>query len=330
MLSNSKPKIIFIVGCTASGKGTVGRALAEKMNADILSVDSMKVYKYMDIGTAKPDIEIRSRIPHHLIDVTDPSEPFSAGRFVDLAQQAINQRNIPKRHDREGVQELPQNRPIIAIGGTVLYLKALTEGLFEGPAANPAVRQQLQQKADQLGQDYLHQELYRIDPETADRLHRNDLKRIIRALEVYHLTGKPISSLQKQFGQLRTDYDMLFLGLRQEKEELNRRIAERVRRMVRRGLVEEVRTLYERTPPMSPQARDAVGYAEIIEHFKEKWDLPVALEKVKVNTRRLAKMQRTWFRRLPHIHWFDIEPQTDPEKTIKLVEEKIEPWLADP
>jgi len=315
MNMNKKPTLIFIVGCTASGKGTLGRFFAEKIKGEVLSVDSMKVYRYMDIGTAKPDLEIRTRIPHHLVDVVDPSESFSAGRFVEFSEQAIRE-----VHTR--------NRPVVAIGGTVLYLKTLTEGLFDGPGADPALRESLQLKAQQIGPEALHAELAKVDPETASRLHRNDQKRIIRALEVYQLTGKPISSMQKQFGRLRTDYNMLFIGLRHEKEQLNLRINERVRRMVKKGLVDEVRALHNRVPPLSPQARDAVGYAEIIEHFQGTWDLPVAIEKIKINTRRLAKTQRTWFRRMPHIRWFDVPSPGDPEVLIPQIDQHIQTWLA--
>jgi tRNA dimethylallyltransferase len=310
----SKPTVIFIVGCTASGKGTVGRALTERFDSEILSIDSMKVYKEMDIGTAKPSKEIRDRIPHHLIDVADPSESFSVGRFVELSQKAI-----AEVHNRGKIT--------LAVGGTVLYLKGLTEGLFEGPSADPAIREELKRQAEELGSEALYNELIKVDPETADRLHYNDIKRIVRALEVYRITGKPISSMQKQFGVLRTDYNMLFIGLRHEKDQLNARINERVRRMFRAGLVEEVMTLYHRDPPISPQARDAVGYAELIEYFEGRWDLPVAMEKVKVNTRRLAKMQRTWFRRMPHIGWIDIPDGHSPEEFIVSIGDKIEAWL---
>lgn len=315
MAAESRPRVIFIVGCTASGKGTLGRALAEAFHAEILSVDSMKVYRLMDIGTAKPDPEIRARIPHHLIDVVDPSESFSAGRFVEHAQEAI--RGIHAR-----------NRPVFAVGGTVLYLKTLTEGLFQGPAANPALRQALLKQAEEHGSEALLRQLAAVDPQTASRLHRNDLKRIVRALEVHQLTGQPISSFQTQFGRLREDYDMLFLGLRHGREELNRRINERVRRMLQKGLVEEVRALYARVPPLSPQARDAVGYAEIINHFQGKCSLSDAVEKVKVNTRQLAKHQRTWFRRMTHIQWFDIAPDTDPKTVIADARTRIETWLG--
>jgi tRNA dimethylallyltransferase len=314
MKQYSKPVVVFIPGCTASGKGTLGRTLAERFSAEILSVDSMKVYREMDVGTAKPSREIREKIPHHLIDVVDPSEAFSVGRFVELSQGAISE-----VHGRGKI--------VLAVGGTALYLKGLAEGLFEGPSANTEIREELTRQAQEFGTEYLYDQLYKVDPATADRLHRNDLKRIVRALEVYRLTGKSISEHQSQFGTLRDDYHMLFVGLRHSKEQQNRRINERVRRMFQAGLVEEVRELYHRTPPLSPQAADAVGYAELFAHFEGKWDLAAATEKIKINTRHLAKHQRTWFRRMEHIRWYDIADGEDVERWIDPIGQAIGEWL---
>ncbi len=312
-MAHSKPAIIFIVGCTASGKGSLGRALAERFGAEILSVDSMKVYKYMDIGTAKPTAEQRSRVPHHLIDVIDPSESFSAALFTEKSEQIIAEADA-------------RNTRLFALGGTALYLKALTEGIFEGPGADKDIRAKLSEQAESDSEG-LYQRLAEVDPETASGLHRNDTRRIIRALEVYMITGRAISSFRHQFGTLREDYDMLFLGLRHERENLNRRINERVRRMVRLGLVDEVRQLYVRNPPLSPQAKDAVGYAEIISHFEGKWDIKTAIEKIKINTRRLGKHQRTWFRRMPHIRWFEVTPETGAEELAEEAAGVITSWL---
>ncbi len=311
----NKPKIVFITGCTASGKSHLAQTLAEDLNAEIISIDSMKVYKYMDIGTAKPSKEIRERIPYHLIDIVDPSEAFSAGLFVEYAERAIEQIN-------------KKNKLIIGVGGTVLYLKSLTEGIFEGPSANMELREKLKTEAETKGTEVLYRKLTQIDPITAQRLHPNDLKRIIRALEVYELTGHTISSLQHHFGRLRQDYDMLFLGVRWERETLNKRINARVKKMIKEGLVDEVRWVYERKPPMSPQARDAVGYAEIIAYFEGRWDLETAIEKIKINTRRFAKHQRTWFKRMKHIEWFDMNQATEPEKVKESFKNKIEDWLT--
>ncbi len=310
----SRPKIIFITGCTASGKSTIGQKLAERFGGEIISVDSMKVYREMDIGTAKPSRDVIQRVPYHLIDVVEPSEAFSAGKFVEHAQRAIE-------------QITSSGKLIFGVGGTVLYLKSLTEGLFEGPGADENVRKELHEQAERFGMEYLYDRLCKIDSLTANRLHRNDLKRIIRAIEVYELTGKPISSFQNQFGKLRDDYDMLFLGLRHPKEFLNRRINKRVKRMIAKGLVEEVQRLYNRNPPLSPQARDAVGYAEIIKYFEGKWDIETAIEKIKINTRRLAKHQRTWFKRMRYIHWIDVEGETEPETLTGRFVSIIDSWL---
>lgn len=316
MKQYSKPVVVFILGCTASGKGTLGRALAERFSSEVLSVDSMKVYREMDIGTAKPSKEIRQRIPHHLIDVVDPSEAFSVGRFVELAQEAVA--DIHRR-----------GKITLAVGGTALYLKGLTEGLFEGPSASTEIREELTRQAETLGSEYLYDQLYKVDREAADRLHRNDLKRIVRALEVYRLTGKPISEHQSQFGKLRDDYHMLFIGLRHSREQQNQRINERVRRMFKAGLVDEVQKLYHREPPLSPQAGDAVGYAELFAHFEGQWDLTEAMEKIKTNTRHLAKHQRTWFRRMGHIRWYDIANGQDTEQWIEPIGQEVNDWLKD-
>ncbi len=311
----SRAKIIFVTGCTASGKSAIGRILAERFGGEIISIDSMKVYREMDIGTAKPPKEIRNKINYHLIDVVDPSEAFSAGKFVEHAQSAID-----AIHSR--------GKLIFGIGGTVLYLKSLTEGIFEGPGADKEIRNKLQAQAEQFGSEYLYKQLEKIDPPTAQRLHKNDLKRIIRALEVYSLTGRPISSFQRQFGQLRDDYDMLFLGIKHQKEFLNRRINKRVKKMIEQGLIDEAHRLYKRNPPISPQARDAVGYAELFKHFEGHWDKETAIEKIKINTRRLAKHQRTWFKRMRHICWIDIPEQTEPIDVIDKFIIKIEHWLG--
>lgn len=293
MMDKQVPTVIFLIGCTASGKGAVGRLLAESLDAEILSVDSMKVYCRMDIGTAKPSAEHRARLPHHLIDVAQPWESFSAARFVQLAQQAIGQ-----IHSR--------GRITVGIGGSVLYLKALTEGIFEGPGSDLKLRDELLAQAEKDGPAVLHQQLGKIDPQAAERIHPNDLRRVVRALEVFKLTGRPISSYQSQFGQLRSDYRMLFLGLRHVREQQNRRINARVKRMIELGLVDEVKSLFEEKPAISRQARQALGYAEIIAFLAGRYDLDRAIERIKINTRRFAKSQRTWFRQLSQVHWFDV------------------------
>jgi len=283
-----RPRVLVLLGCTACGKGALARALAAELGGEILSIDSMKVYRGMDIGTAKPTPEQRAALPHHLIDVADPWESFSAARFVELADRAV-----AEIHSR--------GRPIIAVGGTVLYFKCFYEGLFAGPSADPALRRELRARAARDGVDTLHAELAAVDPAAAERIHRHDLRRIERALEVYRLSGVPISRLQQQWdaGCLRRpDWDWALIHLQREREAVNRRINERVRQMAAAGLVEEARRLWSDPRGVGPQARQAVGYRELFDHFEGRLTLDEAVEQIKVRTRRLAKQQRTWLRRL--------------------------------
>ena len=294
-------RVIAILGCTASGKGALARALAREMGGEIVSVDSMKVYRGMDIGTAKPTPAQRAAVPHHLIDVVDPWQSFSAAQFVALADQAA-----AEIHGR--------GRPVIAVGGTVLYFKCFYEGLFVGPSADPALRAEIRARAAREGPGALHAELARIDREAAARIHRNDLRRIERALEVYRLTGRPISAFQKQWDRhtlRRPDWNWVLIGLRRQREDAARRINERVRRMIAAGLVEEARRLWGDPRGMSEQARQAVGYAELFEHFAGRMSLEDAIERIKVNSRRLAKQQRTWLRRLAGVRWIDLRPEDE-------------------
>lgn len=308
--SANRPTVIFVTGCTASGKSGIAHRLAVDLDAEIVSVDSMKVYRGMDIGTAKATRAEQAEVRYHVIDVVDPSEAFSAARFAESAESAIA--DIHRR-----------GKIIVAEGGTALYLKALSEGLFEGPGTDLAVRERLKGELADIGADAMHAKLRAVDPEAADRIHRNDERRIVRALEVFQATGQPISSMQQQFGVLRTDFAMTFVGLRHEVERLNRRINARVKQMIVEGLVDEVRALADRQPPMSEQARVALGYAELIEFFAGRGSLDDAIERIKINTRRFAKSQRTWFRRFSHVQWFDVADNTEPQDLYPAIRETI-------
>ncbi len=290
--------LTFILGCTGSGKGALGRELALRTSGEIVSIDSMKVYRRMDIGTAKPSPEVRRRIPHYLIDIVEPSEEFSVAEYVKHAERAID--DIQTR-----------NRPVFVVGGTPLYVKALSEGLFEGPGADPTVRARLLAKAGSEGRTALYEQLHRVDPVAAQRIHPNDLRRLVRALEVHELTGQPISSLQAQWDRERTKYDCRLIGLRREREDQARRINERVRRMIAEGLVDEVQSLLAEPKPLSTSARQALGYAEIIKHLEGGWTLADAVEMIKINTRQFAKAQRTWFRRFKALEWIDLPADAD-------------------
>ncbi len=304
--------MVLVLGVTASGKARLGFELARTLDGEIISVDSMKVYRRMDIGTAKPSKEAQQQVRHHLIDVVEPSASFSVGLFLEKALAAIE--------DIRG-----RGKTVVAVGGTALYIKALLYGLFEGPGSDERIRTELRAQAQREGLARLHEALRRIDPEAAGRIDPNDAKRIIRALEVYQLTGRPISSFQKQFDAERPRHDWTILGLRREKAEESRRMNARVKRMIEQGLVEEVRMLLAEEKPLSRQARCAIGYAEIIEHLEGRMSLEDAVEEIKKNTRRLAKGQRTWFKTFKGVHWIDVGPEESAESVIERAKKELEP-----
>jgi len=290
----------LILGCTASGKGKLAFEMARRLGGEILSIDSMKVYRRMNIGTAKPGPDRLEAICHHLIDVVEPYEEFSMGKYLELADQAIQ--NIHLRQ-----------RPIIAVGGTAMYIRGLIEGIFDGPPADPVLRENLQNQAAKKGLSSLYARLQTADPAASEKIHPNDAKRIIRALEVYEITGRPISSFQVQFGSRKYRNEWTMIGIRREKTQANHRINLRVKKMIELGLVEEVRSLLESPKGLSPQASQAVGYAEILDYFNSKCSLDDAIERIKINSRHLAKNQRTWFRQFADVHWFDVDSQETAE-----------------
>lgn len=273
--------IPIIAGPTAGGKTALAVQLALRLApAQVISADSMLLYRGMDIGTAKPTAEERRDVPHHLIDICDPADSFTVHDWLRAATAAI------------GSITSSGSRPIVA-GGTHLYVKALLDGLFEGPGADPAIRAEL----DALDNDALRKALLAADPAAAARLHPNDRRRSIRALEVFRLTGTPISTLQKQWDAERPQSPFLLVVLAWPTELINRRINDRVRQMVAEGFVAEARGLWEGRQ-LGPQAREALGYKQLIAHFEGRCTLDDAVEQIKVETRRFAKNQRTWLRRL--------------------------------
>ena len=293
-------KMIMVLGVTASGKARLAFELARRIDGEIVSVDSMKVYRRMDVGTAKPSPEARRQVRYHMIDVVEPSESFSVGLFCEGALAAIE--DIRRR-----------GKPVIAVGGTALYIKALLYGLFEGPGSDERIRAELRAQAETEGPPALHRRLLAVDPQAADRISPNDTRRLVRALEVFQLTGKPISSFQKQFDAAQPVHDWTIIGLRRDKALESRRINARVKRMIDMGLVDEVRSLLAEGRPLSKQARCAIGYAEIIEHLRQDLALDDAVERIKKNTRRLAKGQRTWFKTFRDVQWIDIGEEASDE-----------------
>lgn len=274
----------FLTGATASGKSEAGVELARRIGAEIVSLDSMAVYRGMDIGTAKPTPEQRAAVPHHLIDLVEPSEEFSVARYLDAARQAV-------------AEISGRGRLALFVGGTPLYLKALLRGLFEGPPADLVLRKQWEEE-ERSEPGRLHRRLAEVDSATAARLHPNDVKRIVRALEVFEKLGQPISLLQRQFETGRSADECHVFVLDWPREVLYERINRRVDAMFAAGLVDEVRGLLAAEKPLSRSASQAVGYREVIEHLAGVRDLAETVALVKQNTRQLAKRQCTWFRSL--------------------------------
>lgn len=299
-------RLNILVGCTAVGKTELSLRLAERQNAEIVSIDSMQVYRRMDIGTAKPSLADRRRVRHHLIDVVEPSESFSVARFVELADRAI-----------AGI--VASGKRVWAVGGTALYVKALMEGLFEGPPADAAFRAAFRRRLALEGPAALNAELASIDPKAADRIHPNDARRIERALEVHHLTGVPISELQRQWDMGRTRYDCRLFVLNRQREDLNRRINARVKWMFQAGFLDEVRRLLAEPRSLSEQARQALGYAEVIDHLRGKVDLDKTVELVKIHTRRFAKSQRTWFKSFRGATTIELPADATVEATVEQI-----------
>lgn len=308
--------ILVLTGPTASGKGRLAVEVSERLGGEILSADSMKVYRGMDIGTAKPAAEVRRRVPHHLLDVADPEGTFSTALWVELADAAI-----AEVHARGRV-------PVVS-GGTPLYLKALLEGLFEGPSANEAIRTRLREEAAARGTAALHRRLAEVDPVAAERIHPNDLRRIVRALEVHELTGVPISEHQRQWGSRRGRYRPLLVGIRRSREDLDRRIERRVLRMVEAGLKEEVERLAARPEGLARGPRQALGYAEVLEHLEQGTPWDETVEAIVVHTRQFARAQLKWFRRFEGLVWVDAGPDTPTEDLADRIEELWREHLHD-
>jgi|SRR5687767_4509189 len=279
-------KLLVVLGATASGKSELAMEVAQRVRGEILSIDSMQVYRGMDVGTAKPSRQEQRDVRHHLIDLVEPNEVFTVARFVEMADRVIEDAG------KRGV-------PLIATGGTPLYYKALFEGLFEGPGADEALRERLRQ----CGGEKLHARLNQVDPAAAQRIHSNDTKRLVRALEVYELTGKPISVWQKEWGTSAQRHKGSWVGLAWDKDALNRRINARTKAMMSAGWVEETRELLAMYGKLSPTAAEATGYAELIAHVQGKLSMEDAQEQIKIATRQLARRQMKWFKRFENVKW---------------------------
>jgi tRNA dimethylallyltransferase len=288
------------LGPTAVGKTAVSLTLAQGVGAEIVGADSLQVYRELDIGTAKPTSAERARVPHHLIDVADPPEPYDAARY------ALEGRTVLADLHRRGV-------PPLVVGGTGLYLKALLSGLFTEGSPVAAVRQGLRRELERLGLSELHRRLAGLDPATAARLHPHDTYRVLRALEVIAATGRPVSQLMEAHGFKDRPYRVLKLGLNLPREELYDRIEARTESMLAQGWLGEVEGLLSRYPPhLKPL--NAIGYRHLVNYLTGRWSREEALELLRRDTRRYAKRQLTWFKSDPEVRWFQ------PEQTGEMLE----------
>ena len=288
----NKPDIIVICGPTGIGKTAAAIGLAKAVNGRIISADSMQVYRYMDIGTAKPTMEERREAHHDLIDVADPDEDFDAARFSALAQGFI------RDYTQQGLV------PVVA-GGTGLYIKSLVSGLFRARPVDRAVMEKLEDQADVLGTDAMHQRLGLIDPAAALRIHPNDRFRIIRALEIFETTGKPISEYHAAHGFSEQPYRVLKIGLSMDRELLYQRINKRVDLMMEQGLLDEVKSLIARGYEPSLKSMGSLGYRHMSGVLAGDFPLDEGVTLLKRDTRRYAKRQMTWFRADSDIEWYE-------------------------
>lgn len=284
-----RSKVAALVGPTAVGKTEASLALAERLGAEIVSVDSMQIYRGMDIGTAKADAEQRARVPHHLLDLRDPSDAVTVAEFQELARSAIA--------DVSGRGRLP-----LLVGGSGLYLRAVVDDL-KMPPSSPDVRRDLEAEIEEAGSEALYARLRDADPQAAARIEPGNARRIVRALEVIEITGRPFSE-NSSWDEYESIYDLALAGLRRDRSDLYARIAERVDRMLELGLVDEVRHL---APRLGPTARQALGYRQLAEHpDATESDMRDAIVRA---TKRFARRQDVWFRSDPRIRWFDASPE---------------------
>ena len=295
-------KLICIAGPTASGKTALSIGLAKMLDAEIVSCDSMQIYKYMDIGTAKPTLDEREGIVHHMLDVAEPWEDFSVSRYCKMASEIID-------------SLLSQGKNVIICGGTGLYMDSLIKGNEFAPFPSTGVRERLEAEADENGMEILLQQLRAVDPDAAERLHLKDRKRIIRALEVYLETGKTITAHNLETQSQPAKYNPIWFGLEDEnRQDLYDRIDRRVENMVANGLVDEIQTLLNMGIDPKATALQAIGYKEFFGAMAGECSMAEATAQVQQASRKYAKRQLTWFRRNPSIHWLRRSPtESTPE-----------------
>lgn len=306
-----KEKLCVLTGPTGIGKTKLSLDIAEELDAEIISADSMQIYKYMNIGTAKVDSSEASRIPHHLIDIVYPDEEFSVSDFMKKAKSKIT--------DINSRGKLP-----LLVGGTGLYINSLVYDLnFAKTAYDEEVREKYENLANEYGLDYVHNLLEDIDPERAKKIHENDIKRVIRALEIYELTGKTMSEYNKDFRKENTDYDLTMICLNMDRQELYNHTNKRVDKMVEKGLIDEVKKLLDMGYDPESTALQGIGYKELISYLDGEISLDDSLALIKQKSRNYAKRQLTWFRRDNRFKWVDKDSFDDYESLKNHIKDEI-------
>lgn len=308
--------LVVLLGPTAVGKSRIATQVAKHLDTDVLGADSRQVYRGMDIGTDKPTAEERQGVPHRLIDLVAPSETFNAGWYRRVAVLEI------ERLYRAG--RLP-----FVVGGTGLYIRTLVRGLCPAPQADPYVRADLKKLRDDRGRDGLYAELMRVDQETAARLHPNDESKVLRALEVYRLSGRPLSAVQAEHKFHETPFSALLIGLERRKETLYRRIEERIDWQLAHGMVEETRLLLGQGFGLELGSMKGLGYRQVGAYLANECDYAEMVRRFKRDTRRFAKRQMTWFRSEPGVAWLSIEDNEPYERTAERVIARIEQFMED-
>lgn len=308
MSFSENKRVIIILGPTGVGKTVVSILIAKALKTEIISADSMQIYRYMDIGTAKPSAEELGAVPHHLIDILSPTESFSAGIFRERAEEAIDSLHV-------------KNMIPLVVGGTGLYIRSLTEGLFEGPAADWPLREKLMEDEKVHGSGHLYKYLCEIDPAAAEKINLNDLRRTVRALEVSLKEEKKISEC-RQSSTKPSDYTFIKIGLLRDREELYRMIEERVDKMMEEGLLDEMEKLLRMGPERT--ALQALGYREMGQYLEGGISLEEAVRLTKKRTKMYAKRQMTWFRKEPGINWVDITGIMSADEIYKKVLNEVE------
>jgi tRNA dimethylallyltransferase len=306
--------LVVILGPTAVGKSRLGLAIAKQLDTEILTADSRQVYRGMDVGTDKPPASAREGITHHLIDLVDPDEPFNAGLF--------------RRHAGRVIEELYQRRRLpLVVGGTGLYVRILLQGLCEAPPSDPRVRAQLCEEAREQGHDLIYARLAAADPVTAAKLHPRDTSKIIRALEVHHLSGVPISTFQAGQGFMERPFSALVIGLNRHREDLYRRIEERIDWQLANGLLEETRSFLDSGSRRDSPAMTGLGYRHVAAYLSGECDRDEMIRQFKRDTRRFAKRQMTWFRRDADTTWLMVDEAEPLEETVARAMQLIAPFL---